>query len=102
MRELLSQYQFDGDNIRIVRGSALAAVSGSDEVLGRDAIMELMEAVESEILTPEREVDKVRHHILFAFGMRCHHLLALTLLHVRAAYAHTVASRPPSRRCSCR
>lgn len=59
MRELLSQYQFDGDNIRIVRGSALAASTGGDVVLGRDAIMELMEAVESEIHTPEREVDKV-------------------------------------------
>ena len=58
MRELLSQYQFDGDNIRIVRGSALAAATGSDDVLGKNAIMELMEAVESEIVTPTREVDK--------------------------------------------
>jgi elongation factor Tu len=58
VRELLSQYQFDGDNIRIVRGSALAASTGGDDVLGRQAILELMEAVEAEILTPEREVDK--------------------------------------------
>ena len=58
VRELLSQYQFDGDNIRIVRGSALAASTGGDDTLGRAAIMELMEAVESEILTPTREVDK--------------------------------------------
>ena len=58
MRELLSQYQFDGDNIRVVRGSALAASTGGDEKLGKQAIMELMEAVESEIKTPEREVDK--------------------------------------------
>jgi elongation factor Tu len=58
VRELLSQYQFDGDNIRIVRGSALAAATGSDDVLGKAAILELMEAVESEIVTPIREVDK--------------------------------------------
>lgn len=58
VRELLSQYQFDGDNIRIVRGSALAACTGSDDKLGRAAILELMEAVESEIPTPVREIDK--------------------------------------------
>lgn len=58
VRELLSFYKYDGDNISIIRGSALAAVTDSDTKIGRDAIMELMEAVEATIETPVRELDK--------------------------------------------
>ena len=46
VRELLSKYEFPGDDIPIVRGSALAALEGRDPELGKDAILELMEAVD--------------------------------------------------------
>lgn len=58
VRDLLSLYKYDGDNITIVRGSALAAATGGDPKIGRDAILALMEAVEATIPTPKREVDK--------------------------------------------
>src|ERR1700740_2123362 len=47
VRELLSSYDFPGDDIPIVKGSALAAVEGRDPVIGEDAIMELMTAVDT-------------------------------------------------------
>jgi elongation factor Tu len=57
VRELLSSYQFPGDDIPIVKGSALAAVEGRDPIIGQDAIMELMTAVDVYIPQPERPVD---------------------------------------------
>ena len=56
VRELLDQYEFDGDNAVIVKGSALKALEG--DAGARDQIMELMAAVDSEIPEPTREVDK--------------------------------------------
>jgi elongation factor Tu len=56
VRELLSKYQFDGDNAVIVRGSATAALEGKPE--GVKAIGELMEAIDSQIAEPVRETDK--------------------------------------------
>jgi len=56
VRELLDKYQYDGDNIKIIRGSATAALSGKPE--GLEAIGKLLEAVDSEIATPERLVDQ--------------------------------------------
>ncbi|MBU2080327.1 MAG: elongation factor Tu [Alphaproteobacteria bacterium] len=58
VRELLSAYDFDGDNIPIVKGSALAALEGRDEAIGESSIKALMEAVDSYIPQPERPVDK--------------------------------------------
>ena len=58
MRELLSLYKFPGDEIKIVRGSALAAATGGDPKLGKEAILALMDAVEASIPTPKRETDK--------------------------------------------
>jgi elongation factor Tu len=58
VRELLSKYNFPGDTIPIVRGSALAALENSDEKLGREAILELMKAVDAYIPQPERPKDK--------------------------------------------
>ncbi|CAN0034967.1 unnamed protein product [Pylaiella littoralis] len=58
IRELLSFYKFDGDEIPVVCGSALAAVEGRDKEVGEDAIMELMEAVDEHIPTPTRALDK--------------------------------------------
>ena len=58
VRELLSSYNFPGDEIPIVRGSALAALEGKDQTLGKDSIMKLMEAVDSYIPQPQRAVDK--------------------------------------------
>ena len=58
VRELLSSYDFPGDDIPIIAGSALAAVEGRDDAIGKDKILELMAAVDEYIPTPERPVDK--------------------------------------------
>ncbi|BDB96578.1 elongation factor Tu [Candidatus Hydrogenosomobacter endosymbioticus] len=58
VRELLSAYNFPGDDIPVIRGSALAALEGKNDAIGRSSIIELMKAVDSSIPTPEREVDK--------------------------------------------
>ncbi len=56
VRDLLSSYQFDGDNAPVVRGSALQALEGKKE--GVDSILELMKAVDAFIPEPVREIDK--------------------------------------------
>ncbi|WAT17944.1 elongation factor Tu [Aurantiacibacter sp. MUD11] len=58
VRELLSSYDFDGDNIAIVKGSALAALEGRDDEIGKNSIIELMNAVDEHIPQPDRPVDK--------------------------------------------
>jgi elongation factor Tu len=58
LRELLSNYEFPGDEIPIIRGSALAAMELRDDAIGKNAIMELMAAVDSYIPTPERDLDR--------------------------------------------
>ena len=57
VRELLSSYQFPGDDIPVVKGSALAAVEGRDPQIGEERILELMAAVDAYIPQPERPVD---------------------------------------------
>ena len=57
VRELLSSYNFPGDDIPIVKGSALAAVEGRDAPIGEDAIMSLMTAVDTYIPQPARPLD---------------------------------------------
>jgi elongation factor Tu len=57
VRELLSSYSFPGDDVPIVKGSALAAVEGRDAAIGEDAIMELMTAVDTYIPQPARPLD---------------------------------------------
>ncbi len=58
VRELLSSYEFPGDDIPIVKGSALAALEDSNEEIGKKAILELMDAVDSYIPQPERPIDQ--------------------------------------------
>src|SRR3982750_4854290 len=58
VRELLSSYEFPGDDIPIVKGSALAALENKDPKLGHDSILELMKAVDSYIPQPERPIDQ--------------------------------------------
>ena len=58
VRELLTEYGFDGDDIPIVSGSALAALEKRDDAIGQDKIFELMAAVDESIPTPERPLDK--------------------------------------------
>jgi elongation factor Tu len=58
VRELLSSYDFPGDDIPIVKGSALAAVEGRDPTIGEDAILELMTQVDAYIPQPERPIDQ--------------------------------------------
>ena len=56
MRDLLSQYEYDGDNTPIIRGSALGALNGEAEWV--DKVMELMDAVDNWIPLPPRDIDK--------------------------------------------
>jgi elongation factor Tu len=58
VRELLSKYQFPGDTIPIVRGSALMALEEKNKELGHDAILKLMEAVDKSIPQPKRDKDQ--------------------------------------------
>ncbi|MDO8366531.1 MAG: elongation factor Tu [Saprospiraceae bacterium] len=57
LRELLTSYGFDGDNAKIIQGSAINALGGNDQA-AEDKIMELMDACDSEIPEPVRETDK--------------------------------------------
>ncbi|MEM7661507.1 MAG: elongation factor Tu, partial [Pseudomonadota bacterium] len=58
IRELLSSYDFPGDDIPIIAGSALAAVEGRDDAIGKDKVLELMAQVDEYIPTPDRPVDQ--------------------------------------------
>ncbi|MGH9203848.1 MAG: elongation factor Tu, partial [Vicinamibacterales bacterium] len=58
LRELLSKYEFPGDDIPIIRGSALFALEGRNPELGHDSVLKLMESVDSYIPQPERPVDQ--------------------------------------------
>src|SRR6201992_2801803 len=57
VRELLSSYNFPGDKIPIIRGSGLMALENKEPKIGHDAVLELMEAVDSYIPQPERPID---------------------------------------------
>lgn len=59
---MLDKHNFDGDNVPIVQGSALCALNGDKPELGQTKVLELMEAVDSYIAEPERDLDKVRHN----------------------------------------
>jgi elongation factor Tu len=58
VRELLSKYEFPGDDVPVIRGSALKALEGDPGELGTQSIQALMEAIDSYIPEPKREVDK--------------------------------------------
>ena len=58
VRELLSKYEFPGDDIPVIRGSALKAMENPDDEAATQCIMELMEAVDTTIPTPVRDLDK--------------------------------------------
>jgi elongation factor Tu len=58
VRELLSSYEFPGDDIPIVTGSALAALEDGDEATGKDSVMKLMAAVDEYIPQPDRPIDQ--------------------------------------------
>ena len=58
VRDLLKKYEFPGDQVPFIRGSALKAMEGDKGELGEQAILKLMEAVDSYIPTPKREIDK--------------------------------------------
>src|SRR5690625_3277446 len=58
VRELLAPYEFPGDDIPIIKGSALVALEGGDAAIGENAIRELMAAVDESIPTPERPIDQ--------------------------------------------
>jgi len=58
VRELLSQYDFDGDEMPIVQGSALCALEGKQDAIGKDAVLALMQSVDDYIEAPPRDMDK--------------------------------------------
>ena len=58
MRELLSQYGFDGDNVPIVMGSALCALEDKRPEIGEQAVLKLLDAVDEYIPTPQRDLEK--------------------------------------------
>ncbi|MEM8590862.1 MAG: elongation factor Tu, partial [Pseudomonadota bacterium] len=58
VRELLSSYEFPGDDIPVIKGSALAALEDKDDKIGKESILELMAAVDDYIPTPERPKDQ--------------------------------------------
>jgi elongation factor Tu len=58
VRELLTSYQFPGDDIPIIRGSALMALENKEPAMGHDAVLKLMEAVDTYIPQPDRPIDK--------------------------------------------
>lgn len=58
MREVLSEYGYDGDNTPIITGSALCALEDKNPEMGRDSIVKLLEAVDEYIPTPARDLDK--------------------------------------------
>lgn len=58
IRELLTSYGFPGDDIPIVKGSALCALEGREDPIGKDSILELMTAIDTYIPQPERAIDK--------------------------------------------
>ena len=57
VRELLTKYEYPGDKVPVIKGSALAALEGTNPKLGHDAILELMKAVDEYIPQPERPID---------------------------------------------
>jgi elongation factor Tu len=58
VRELLSSYEFPGDDIPVIQGSALCALDGREDAIGRESILKLMEAVDAYIPQPERAKDR--------------------------------------------
>ncbi|MBC8411982.1 MAG: elongation factor Tu [Rhodobacteraceae bacterium] len=58
IRELLTSYEFPGDTIPIIKGSALAALEGRDDEIGKNSILELMKAVDESIPQPTRPIDQ--------------------------------------------
>ena len=58
LRELLTKYEFPGDTIPIIKGSALAAMEGKNEEVGKNSILELLKAVDEHIPQPDRPIDK--------------------------------------------
>ena len=58
IKELLTSYKFPGDKIPIIKGSALAAIEGKDETIGKNSILELMKAIDEHIPQPARPKDK--------------------------------------------
>jgi elongation factor Tu len=58
LRELLTKYEFPGDTIPIIKGSALAALEGKNEEVGKNSILELLKAIDEHIPQPDRPIDK--------------------------------------------
>ena len=74
VRELLSAHQFPGDDIPVLKGSALCALEGrEDDTLGKAAVQELMQAVDDFIPTPARDLEKVSEREQKQANFACMH-----------------------------
>jgi len=58
VRELLSKYEYDGDNTKVIKGSALCAMNDTDPEIGEKRVLELVDTMDSEIPEATRDVDK--------------------------------------------
>jgi len=58
VRELLSEYEFDGDNATVIKGSALHVINDTNPETGEDKVFELLAAMDETIPVPERDLDK--------------------------------------------
>ena len=58
IREILNEYEYDGENTQIIKGSALAACNDTDHEIGEKKVMELLKAMDDSIPIPERDSDK--------------------------------------------
>ena len=85
IRELLNEYEFPGDDIPIVKGSALAALEGKDDAIGKEAILELMKQIDEYIPQPERPVDQpflMPIEDVFSISGRGTVVTGLSLIHI--------------------
>lgn len=75
MRELLTEYGYPGEEVPIISGSALCALENREAAIGKDAIVKLMEAVDSYIPDPVRDLDKpflmAIEGNFFIYNVRC-------------------------------
>ena len=91
MIELLSFYKFPGDEIPIIRGSALSALQGTNEEIGKNAILKLMETVDQYIPDPVRQLDKpflMPIEDVFSIQVESHAFFSCTCLCLRLTSSH--------------
>lgn len=85
LAELLSFYKFPGDEIPIIRGSALSALEGTNDEIGKQSILKLMDAVDSYIPEPVRILDK-------SFLMPIEDVFTIQVIGILPGFLHQIIS----------